>query len=69
MHWPCPLTRWENHFRRAAGEQGYAAGFIEHYLLPVIYPAGLTPALQVGLGLLVLGVNGVIYARLLYRRR
>lgn len=69
MHWPCPLTRWENHFRRAAGEQGYARGFIEHYLLPVIYPAGLTPAMQIGLGLLVLGVNGVIYARWLYRRR
>lgn len=69
MHWPCPLTRWENHFRHLAGEQGYGQGFIEHYLLPVIYPAGLTPAIQLWLGGGVLVVNAGIYGWLLYRRR
>ncbi|MHA6195220.1 DUF2784 domain-containing protein [Pseudomonas wadenswilerensis] len=69
MHWPCPLTRWENHFRRLAGEQGYAQGFIEHYLVPMIYPEGLTPGIQLGLGIGVLVVNLGLYGWVLHRRR
>lgn len=59
--WICPLTPLENWLRRQAGEVGYQGGFIEHYLLPVIYPAGLTPAIQLGLGVLVTLVNLVLY--------
>ncbi|MDV7211869.1 DUF2784 domain-containing protein [Azotobacter beijerinckii] len=66
---PCPLTGWENALRRAAGESGYDGSFIEHYLLPLIYPAGLTPGIQVWLGTLVLLVNALVYLRLLGRRR
>lgn len=43
MGWVCPLTPLENHFRRLSGESGYQSGFIEHYLLPLIYPDTLTP--------------------------
>ena len=50
----CPLTPLENSFRRAAGAAGYEGGFIEHYIVPLIYPAGLTPRVQVVLGLVVL---------------
>ncbi|WP_207885394.1 DUF2784 domain-containing protein [Pseudomonas sp. 30_B] len=57
LHLYCPLTPLENHFRQAAGELGYDGGFIEHYLLPLIYPAGLTEAIQIGLGLVVLAIN------------
>ena len=64
----CPLTPLENALRRAAGQAGYDSGFIEHYLLPVIYPAGLTSAVGLVLGLGVLLVNGALYA-LLWRRR
>jgi hypothetical protein len=64
----CPLTPLENALRRAAGEAGYHGGFIEHYLLPLIYPAGLTPEIGIVLGVGVLLVNGVVYA-LLWRRR
>jgi len=60
----CPLTRWENLLRQAAGQDGYGDGFVEHYLVPLIYPAGLTPAIQLGLGSLVLLVNVMIYVRL-----
>lgn len=67
--WLCPLTPLENALRRAAGEAGYAGGFIEHYLLALIYPAGLTPTIQLWLGLGVLAVNLPIYAWLLWRRR
>ena len=58
----CPLTPLENSFRRAAGAAGYEGGFIEHYLIPLIYPAGLTPRVQLVLGLVVLAVNVPVYA-------
>lgn len=61
MGWICPLTPLENRFRRLAGDAGYAGGFIEHYVIPVIYPAGLTTHVQVALGILVLAINGVAY--------
>lgn len=67
--WVCPLTPLENHFRELGGEAGYAGGFVEHYLLPVLYPQGLTRAAQVLLGILVLGLNGAVYGRLILRRR
>ncbi len=67
--WICPLTPLENALRRAAGEAGYSGGFIERYLLPLIYPPGLTPAVQLWLGLVVLVVNVAVYAVWWRRRR
>jgi ABC-type branched-subunit amino acid transport system permease subunit len=63
----CPLTVWENSFRQSAGESGYGDSFVEHYLLPVIYPAGLTRSIQFWIAGCVIVVNVVIYAWLLYR--
>jgi Protein of Unknown function (DUF2784) len=63
----CPLTIWENGFRRSAGETGYADSFSEHYLLPVIYPSGLSRDVQLWLAAVVIAVNVVIYGWLLYR--
>ncbi|MCC5905384.1 MAG: DUF2784 domain-containing protein [Balneolaceae bacterium] len=62
MGWICPLTPLENHLRRAAGEAGYEGGFIEHYLLPVIYPPGLTREVQILLGVGVILINLILYA-------
>lgn len=67
--WICPLTPLENSLRAAAGEAGYQGGFIEHYLLPVLYPAGLTREVQLVLGSVVIAVNLVVYGLLLARRR
>lgn len=67
--WICPLTPWEQVLRRRAGQAGYTEGFIEHYLMPVIYPAGLTPSIQLALGAAVIAVNGGVYAWLWRRRR
>ena len=67
--WICPLTPLENRLRRLAGDGGYEGGFVQHYLLPVIYPAGLTPASGVALAALVLGVNVAIYAFVVRRVR
>lgn len=65
--WICPLTPLENQLRAKAGEQGYSGGFIEHYLLPAIYPSGLTPRVQAVLGTAVLVVNLFAYGVLLRR--
>ena len=64
----CPLTPLENHLRQLGGDAGYSGGFVEHYLLPVLYPAGLNQNIQVGIGLFVLLFNVTIYA-VVWRRR
>lgn len=61
----CPLTFVENRFRIAAGASGYAGGFVEHYLLGVIYPHGLTRQGQYALAGVVIVVNAAIYAWML----
>jgi hypothetical protein len=66
--WICPLTPLENWLRRRGGEAGYGGGFVEHYLLPLLYPSGLTRTVQVVLGLLVIAVNCTLYW-LVFRRR
>jgi hypothetical protein len=67
--WICPLTPLENSLREAAGGAGYQGGFIEHYLLPVLYPAALTRGVQLGLGVSVIAVNVLVYALVLRRIR
>jgi hypothetical protein len=67
--WICPLTPLEKSLRAAAGQAGYPGGFIEHYVLPVLYPAGLTRGVQLGLASLVIGVNLLVYGMVLRRRR
>jgi hypothetical protein len=63
----CPLTPIENHYRDLAGLAGYRAGFIEHYLLAIIYPEGLTVPIQYLLGALALALNGAIYVAICRR--
>ncbi len=65
--WICPLTPLENALRARAGLQGYAGGFIEHYLTPVLYPAGLTRSTETVFGTLVLVVNLIAYGVLVRR--
>ena len=67
--WPCPLTPLENYLRRLGGEFGYQGGFIDHYVMSMLYPDGLTRQLQFVLGALVLLVNVTVYAWVLRRRR
>lgn len=64
----CPLTPLEIHLRQLGGEAGYSGGFVEHYLLPVLYPAGLNQNVQLGIGLFVLLLNVMVYA-VVWRRR
>jgi len=64
----CPLTLLENLLRLRAGLDGYAEGFLEHYILWLLYPEGLTRTLQFALAGVVLAINGVLYA-FIWRRR
>ena len=69
----CPLTPLENALREAGGGSGYGDSFIEHYLLPLIYPGAVQGptgrVLQVALGVALLLFNAGIYALLWQRRR
>lgn len=65
----CPLTPLEVWLRQRGGEAGYAGGFVEHYLVPLLYPANLTTGLQLALGSLVVVVNAGLYGWLWRRSR
>jgi Protein of Unknown function (DUF2784) len=65
----CPLTPLENHLRHLAGEAGYAGGFLDHYVVPLLYPPGLTRQDQWGLAALLLAINLVAYGAMLRPRR
>jgi Protein of Unknown function (DUF2784) len=65
----CPLTPLENALRESAGASGYTGSFVEHYLMPLLYPVGLTSADQRWLGALVIGINLVVYLIAFVRAR
>ena len=67
--WICPLTPLEQWLRNAGGAEAYAGGFIDHYILPVVYPAGLTRSTQLVLGAAVVAINLAVYGLVLRRRR
>lgn len=66
MGWICPLTPLENELRRLGGDAGYAGGFIDHYIIALIYPEGLTRGAQIAVGIAVLVVNAAIYLRVFH---
>jgi hypothetical protein len=59
--WICPLTPLENALRQAGGGAGYTGAFLDHYLVPLLYPAELTRGCQAGLGSALLLLNAVAY--------
>ncbi|MEZ0121734.1 MAG: DUF2784 domain-containing protein [Candidatus Reddybacter sp.] len=72
FQWTCPLTPWEKQLRVLAGEGAYAGSFIEHYLIALIYPDGMTRGIALILGVIALGSNLFIYGFILrdaYRRK
>jgi hypothetical protein len=58
----CPLTPLENALREAGGGSAYTTGFIEHYIVPVLYPGALTRPIQVGAGIFLVALNALVYA-------
>ena len=61
-HSTCPLTYLENWFLHKANLTTYSEGFIQNYLVPIVYPMSLTKDLQIFLGISLIVINIVIYA-------
>jgi hypothetical protein len=68
LFWACPLTPLENWFRRLGGEAGYSGGFLEHYISAILY-ANVSREFHVALGVMLIGVNVLVYSSLIIRRR
>jgi hypothetical protein len=67
--WICPLTPLENHLRLLGGHEGYRGGFVDHYIVPIVYPPGLTHDTQVWLGVGVVVLNAAVYTVVVRRMR
>ena len=65
----CPLTPLENWLRIRAGQGGYRGDFVQHYLLPLLYPIGLTRNIQILLGLMLMAINAALYGYLIFQIR
>ena len=57
----CPLTYLENWFLKKSNKTTYSEGFIQNYLVPIVYPMNLTKDLQIYLGIALIVVNIIIY--------
>ena len=57
----CPLTYLENWLLYKANLTTYSEGFIQNYLVPIVYPVSLTKDLQIYLGITLIVVNMIIY--------
>ena len=66
--WICPLTPFENWLRVRGGGTPYDTGFLEHYLLPILYPVAMTRSLQIATGIFVIALNVLVYWRISRRR-
>jgi hypothetical protein len=65
--WICPLTPLENWLRLRGNAMAYSGEFIDHYIMPILYPSGLTREIQIILGLAILVVNVSIYGYIIVR--
>ena len=65
--WICPLTSLEITLRLMAEVQNYSSSFVAHYLMPILYPVGLTREIQVILGGIVILINVILYTLVLKR--
>ena len=67
--WICPLTYLEVWLLGKTDMTGYGSGFIDHYIVPLIYPENLTQCHHIILGVFVLVLNFLIYGWMIYRKR
>ena len=65
----CPLTPLEVALRQRAGQAGYGGGFVDHYVVSLLYPEGLTQNTQAMLGAVLVAINAAIYIVAFRRRR
>jgi len=63
----CPLTPLENRLRLAGGGTGYEGGFVDRYVVPIVYPPGLTREMQLALGVSMIALNVAVYSLVVFR--
>jgi len=63
--WICPMTPLENWLRLQGGDPAYTSGFIERYIVSLIYPSFLTRSQQIALGFGVIVINIAVYSRII----
>jgi hypothetical protein len=63
----CPLTPLENWLRGQGGQAAYDVDFVGNYIVPLVYPPGLTRGMQIVLAAMVIFINGLIYYYLFLR--
>ena len=66
-HSICPLTYLENWLLHKANLTTYSEGFIQNYLIPIVYPANLTKDLEIYLEIALIVVNMIIYGFIISR--
>ncbi|MEM7145133.1 MAG: DUF2784 domain-containing protein [Verrucomicrobiota bacterium] len=66
--WICPLTPLEQGLREAEGGAAYTGGFVDHYIVPIIYPEGLTRGMQIGFAIVVVAINLGVYGLVIAKR-
>jgi len=68
-HSICPLTYLENWFLQKANLTTYSEGFIQNYLVPVVYPMNLTDDLQTYLAIVLIVVNMLMYGLIISKSK
>lgn len=66
-HNRCPLTYWENHWRKLGGDAVYNGGFVDHYLMPILYPHEITDEAQLLIAAVIVLINGVCYGIMIFQ--
>ena len=64
-HSICPLTYLENWFLHKANLTAYSEGFIQNYLVSIVYPTNLSKDVQIYLGIGLIVVNMIFYGFLI----
>ena len=68
-HSICPLTYLENWFLQKANLTTYSEGFIQNYLVPVVYPMNLTDDLQTYLAIVLIVANMLMYGLIISKSK
>ena len=68
-HSVCPLTYLENWFLQKANLTTYSEGFIQNYLVPIVYPKNLTDDLQTYLAIVLIVANMIMYGLIISKSK
>ena len=68
-HSVCPLTYLENWFLQKANLTTYSEGFIQNYLVPIVYPTNLTGDLQTYFAIVLIVANMIMYGLIISKSK